>query len=202
MVLGGVAAVSLLATGATYEAAARHYPYRDFPLPGRLIDIGGRRIQLNCLGSGSPTVVFEAGLDTYGSLSWSAVQSKVSKVTRACSYSRAGIMWSDPHKGLFSAKGVADGLHAALSNAGEQGPFVMVGHSLGGPYVMTFTKYYGSDVAGIVFVDASHPDQVQILKPVAPDMADPMPLTYKLGASLAWSGALRVGAALSMQAQP
>jgi pimeloyl-ACP methyl ester carboxylesterase len=67
---------------------------------------------------------------------------------------------------------------------------------------MTFTKYYGSDVAGIVFVDASHPDQVQILKPVAPDMADPMPLTYKLCASLAWTGALRVGAALSMQAQP
>lgn len=64
-----------------------------------------------------------------------------------------------------------DDLHAALSNAGEQGPFVMVGHSLGGPYVMTFTKYYGPDVAGIVFVDASHPDQVRFLKPVAPEMA-------------------------------
>lgn len=71
------------------------------------MDIGGRRIQLNCSSYGSLTVVFEAGLDTYGSLSWSAVQGKISKVTRACSYSRAGIMWSDSRKGLFSAKGVA-----------------------------------------------------------------------------------------------
>jgi pimeloyl-ACP methyl ester carboxylesterase len=69
-------------------------------------------------------------------------------------------MWSDAHAGPQTGKNVAEDLHLALEKAGEHPPFVMVGHSLGGPYIMIYTKYFGSDVAGLVFVDASHPDQV------------------------------------------
>lgn len=175
-------------TGSAYELIQRHEAKRDFPPVGALVDIGGRRIQLDCRGTGSPTVVFESGLDINGSLSWTAVQGTVAKTTRACSYSRAGIMWSDTSSGPQNGKTTADDLHKTLSAAGEHGPFVLVGHSLGGPYIMTYTKYYGQDVVGLVFVDASHPDQVERLKAVMPQQNA---FLDKFLVSLAWTGALR-----------
>ena len=146
-----------------YKILGRRRAARDFPPPGKMVDIGGRRIQLDCRGTGSPTVIFESGLDICGSLSWSAVHDEIAKTTRACAYSRAGIMWSDTHDAPQNAKSIAEDLHATLSKAGEQGPFVLVGHSMGGPYIMTYTKYFGAEVAGLVFVDAAHPEQVQRL---------------------------------------
>jgi len=157
--LATVVAFAIL-VGAGYETAGRHNAARNFPPPGKLVDIGGRRIQIDCRGTGTPTVVFEAGLDMGGSLSWAGVHDSIATTTRACAYSRAGIMWSDPAPGAQSGKSVANDLHSALSKAGEHPPYVLVGHSLGGPYAMIYTKYFGADVAGLVFVDASHPDQV------------------------------------------
>lgn len=150
----------LLIVGIIYENLGRRNAAQNFPPPGKLVDIGGRHIQLDCRGSGSPTIVFQSGSDTAGSLSWSAVHDEIAKTTRACAYSRAGIMWSDPHDAPQLAKSIAEDLHAALKNANEKGPFVLVGHSLGGPYNMVYTKYFGADVAGLVFVDTSHPDQI------------------------------------------
>lgn len=178
----------VVASGSGYELYERHVVKKNFPPPGELVDIGERQVQLDCIGTGSPTVVFESGLDISGSLSWSAVQASVAKTTRACSYSRAGIMWSDPRRGPQDAKAIADDLHRVLSAAGERAPFVLVGQSLGGPYIMTYTKYYGAEVAGLVFVDATHPDQVQQLKAVMPP-SDPK--LAKLGASLTWTGLIR-----------
>ena len=157
--LGAVIALVML-VGASYEAAGRRSAARDFPPPGKLVDIGGRRLQLDCRGTGTPTVVFEDGLDMGGSLSWSGVHDSIAKTTRACAYSRAGVMWSDPTPGAQTGKRIADDLHTLLNKAGERPPHVLVAHSLGGPYAMIYTKYFGSDVAGLVFVDASHPDQV------------------------------------------
>ena len=193
----GVAAiVSLIVlvtiVGVVYEMASRSRAAREFPPQGKLVDIGGRRIQLDCRGTGSPTVVFEAGLDINGSLSWSAVHDEIAKTTRACAYSRAGIMWSDPKDGPQNGKTIAEDLHATLARAGEQPPFVMVGHSLGGPYIMTYTKYFGQDVAGLVFVDASHPDQVRRFKAVTSYSPSSMIMLIKAGAAFAWSGAVRL----------
>ncbi|HKT97602.1 MAG TPA: alpha/beta hydrolase [Paraburkholderia sp.] len=191
--------VFAIAFGSGDEAWQRHQTRKNFPPPGELVDIGGRRIQLYCVGTGSPTVVFESGLDISGSLSWAAVQAPVAKTTRTCSYSRAGIMWSDPDEGAWNTRSVADDLRSALATTGEHAPFVMVGQSLGGPYIMTYTKYYGDQVAGMVFVDASHPDQVQRLKSVMP----PTDATLaKLGASLAWTGAVRALAPTLVQQAP
>ncbi|QBR02374.1 alpha/beta hydrolase [Paraburkholderia pallida] len=180
--------VLVTASGSTYEAYERHLITQRFPPPGELVDMGDRKIQLYCIGTGSPTVVFESGLDINGALSWSAVLPSVAAKSRACSYSRAGIMWSGPSKAAHDAKAVAEDLHQALRIAGEHGPFVLVGQSLGGPYIMTYTKYYGADVAGLVFVDASHPDQVKELQTVMPP---PDPKVAEIGASLAWSGLVR-----------
>ncbi len=125
-------------------------------------------MHLDCRGSGSPTVIFESGLDTSGSLSWSLVHDEIAKTTRACAYDRAGMMWSDPRPNTNNiGKAIADDLNATLTTAGEQGPFVMVGHSFGGPYVTIFTKYYGDSVAGLVLVDTSHPEQVERMKGLA-----------------------------------
>ncbi|UEC01731.1 alpha/beta fold hydrolase [Burkholderia vietnamiensis] len=191
--------VLLLIAGSAYERIGRHQAASKFPPPGKMVDIGGRKIQLDCRGSGSPTVVFEAGLDIGGSLSWSAVHDPVAQHTRACAYSRAGMMWSDPANGLMNAKRVAEDLHAALEKAGEHAPFVLVGHSLGGPYIMTYTKYFDTDVKGLVFVDASHPDQTQRLRTVMPEAENGL---FKVAASLGWSGALRVAAPILLQQSP
>jgi pimeloyl-ACP methyl ester carboxylesterase len=192
----GVAIVSLILlvtiVGVVYEMLGRSRAARDFPPQGTLVDIGGRRMQLDCRGTGSPTVIFEAGLDINGSLSWSAVHDEIAKTTRACAYSRAGIMWSDPKDGPQNAKTVAEDLHATLVKAGEKPPFVLVGHSLGGPYIMTYTKYFGADVAGLVFVDASHPDQVQRAKAMSSYTPSSMMMLIKAGAAFAWVGAVRI----------
>lgn len=187
--------------GVVYEMMGRSRAAREFPPQGQLVDIGGRRIQLDCRGTGSPTVIFESGLDINGSLSWSAVHDEVAKTTRACAYSRAGIMWSDPKDGPQNAKTIAEDLHATLVKAGEKPPFVLVGHSLGGPYIMTYTKYFGADVAGLVFVDASHPDQVQRFKAVTSHAPSSMIMLIKAGAAFAWTGAVRI-APLSSKGVP
>jgi len=189
-----IASLILLATfvGVVYEMTSRARAAREFPPQGTLVDIGGRRMQLDCRGSGSPTVVFESGLDINGSLSWSAVHDEIAKTTRTCAYSRAGIMWSDPKDGPQNAKTIAEDLHATLVNAGEKTPFILVGHSLGGPYIVTYTKYFGSEVAGLVFVDASHPDQVQRFKAVTSYSPSDMISLIKAGVAFAWTGAVRM----------
>lgn len=199
----GIFSLVMLATivGITYEMSGRKQAARDFPPLGKLVDIGGRRIQLDCRGYGSPIVVFESGLDMNGSLSWSAVHDEIAKTTRACAYSRAGIMWSDPHDTIQNGKSIAEDLHATLSKAGEQGPFVLVGHSLGGPYIMTYTKYFGQEVAGLVFVDASHPDQVERFNAVTSSSPSSMIMMLKAGATLAWTGVVRA-APLSLKGMP
>lgn len=192
----GIGVLAVLAaailTGAVYEMWARHRIAAEFPARGVLVDIGGRRIHLDCRGSGAPIVVFESGLDVYGSLSWSAVQDEVARTTRACSYDRAGILWSDRSNGARDGAAIADDLHKALQAAGEQGPYVMVGHSLGGPYVMSFAKQFGADVAGLVFVDASHPDQQRRLKEATGQQVEESMAGPKLLAALAWTGLPRL----------
>lgn len=186
-----VLAAAILA-GSAYEMWARQRVAAEFPAPGALVDIGGRRIHLDCRGSGAPIVVFEAGLDVYGSLSWSAVQEPVARTTRACSYDRAGIMWSDRASGARDGAAVASDLRQALQAAGEQGPYVMVGHSLGGPYVMTFTNRFGGEVAGVVFVDASHPDQQSRMQEAVGRSVEESLAGPKLLAAVAWTGLPRL----------
>lgn len=190
--LGFLALIALVTvTGVLYEKSGRRQAAQEYPPPGKLVDIGGRRIQLDCRGSGSPTVIFESGLDMSGSLSWAMVHDEIAKKTRACAYSRAGIMWSDPTNLHQNGKSIAEDLHATLSKAGEQGPFVLVGHSLGGPYIMTYTKYFGQDVAGLVFVDASHPDQMKLSNGEVPTELKLMEFKNRLSSALNWAGVVR-----------
>jgi len=152
--------------GIISEHFAKKQALIDFPPTGRLIDIGKRKIHLDCRGEGSPVVIFESGFDTSGSLSWSLVHSEIAKTTRACAYDRAGMMWSDSRSKdqNFLGRAIANDLNNTLTKAGEKPPYVLVGHSFGGVYITIFTKYFASKVAGVVFVDTSHPDQVEIFR--------------------------------------
>jgi len=164
-----------------------------------MVDIGGRRIQLDCRGAGSPTVVFEAGLSVDGSLSWSAVQPKIAVHTRACAYSRAGVMWSDPSNAPPGAAQAVRDLRTALANAGERGPFVLVGQSLGGLYSLGFIRDFGAEVAGLVLVDPSHPEQVER---VASFMTESRSMRSRIGVALAPFGVLRAAAPVLLPQAP
>jgi pimeloyl-ACP methyl ester carboxylesterase len=189
--LVAIAVVGLLA-GAVYEHRARAHVVAQYPPRGKLVDMGGRRMQIDCRGNGLPVVVFEAGRDMQGSLSFYQVHDRVATFTRACAYSRAGILWSDPKAPPNTAKGAARDLHSLLLAAGEQGPFVLVGHSAGGPGILVYTKYYPAQVSGLVFVDATHPQTFQRIAAV-PGLRRPQLGTWdKFVRAFAWAGSIRL----------
>lgn len=126
--------------------------------PGQLVDIGGTRLHVNCSGTGSPVVVLEAGFPG-SSLDWTLVQPGVAEFTRVCSYDRAGFGWSEKGKEPRSSAQIADDLKALLVKADISGPYVLVGHSMGGLYARAFVRKFPETVIGIVLVDATHEDQ-------------------------------------------
>lgn len=123
--------------------------------PGKLIDVGGgRRMHLVCEGSGTPTVVFESGSGE-GWYSWTLVQPEIARTMRACSYDRAGVGFSDPRTGERTVSVLNADLHELLKRSGEKGPYVLVGHSIGGILVRRYAARYPEDVAGVVLVDSA-----------------------------------------------
>jgi pimeloyl-ACP methyl ester carboxylesterase len=152
--------------GVVFEQLKRRALGREFPPIGQMVEFDGRRSHLYCLGQGSPTVVLEAGLDISGSQAWKTVQPRIAKDTRVCSYDRAGILWSEPRPEPRDAKRIAEELHGLLTAASVASPYVMVGHSLGGLLVRVYKQQFPGDVAGIVLVDSSHPEQFERYPPV------------------------------------
>ena len=149
--------VVLACIGAIYQWVASNRDRRLNPPPGRLVDVGGYRMHIYCIGEGSPTVILDSGLsDSW--LSWYKVQPDVGQFTRVCSYDRAGLGWSDPSPKSRTSKVFAEELHTLLENAGVTPPFVLVGHSMGGYNVRMFATLYRPEVVGMVLVDATHPD--------------------------------------------
>src|SRR5947209_7028455 len=127
----------------------------DLKPPGKLVDLGGHRLHVNCKGTEQPTVVVENGLGDF-SFDWSLVQSRVSAFARICTYDRAGYAWSDPGPKPRTFAQLNLELRDALSKLGEKGPFVLVGHSYGGPVLRNFARVYPAAAGGMVFVDAAH----------------------------------------------
>lgn len=156
--LVGIAAVAL-ACGVGYEQWSRAKAARDYPPAGTMIEFDGARSHIHCIGAGSPTVVFESGLDIGGSWSWHSVHEDVAAFTRSCAYDRAGVLWSEPREGLRDGHRITHELHALLAVADEHGPYVMVGHSLGGLLIRVFDHDFAGEAVGFVLVDSSHPEQ-------------------------------------------
>ena len=169
--------------GAAYLTVEPSPPHRitrldlaEAPAPpsptGRRVDIGGRALYLDCTGDGGPTVVLEGGIAS----DWAAVQPFVAGFTRVCSYDRPDSpgSYSDPTPER-AAQEVVDDLHAMLDAAGEPGPYVLVGHSLGGLYVQLFAYQHPDDVAGLVLVDPTPEEFPARLAQMLRSLGTPVP---------------------------
>jgi pimeloyl-ACP methyl ester carboxylesterase len=143
---------ALSAFGGGYQTIRESLDRRMVAAPGQLVDLGGYRLHLNCVGSGGPTVILESGLGETAAY-WGWISTAVAHDTKVCVYDRAGRGWSDPVSVPQDGAAVARDLHVLLDRAHVPGPYVLVGHSSGAQYVRIFAGRYPEQVAGMVLLD-------------------------------------------------
>lgn len=131
-------------------------------IPGRLVDIGGHRLHIYCVGEGVPSIIFDSGVGGF-SLEWSRVQNVLARRTRVCAYDRAGYGWSDLGPLPRTSERITRELHTLLERAGVAGPYIIAGHSFGGYNAQLFARNYPDQTAGLVLIDSSHPEQIERL---------------------------------------
>ncbi|MCB0110021.1 MAG: alpha/beta fold hydrolase [Caldilineaceae bacterium] len=150
----GLVFLGFLLVGFVYEHVAEQSYGKNHNPPGQLFQVGDHQLHIHCTGSGSPTVVLEAGLGetSYSMAGW--IAPAVAQATRVCVYDRAGYGWSEAASGPRDGEAVTTDLHALLAQAQEKGPYVLAGHSTGGVYVRVFAAHYPEEVAGMVLLDS------------------------------------------------
>jgi pimeloyl-ACP methyl ester carboxylesterase len=151
-----VGVLALLAVGGAGETGIEATDGSRSPNGGQLVDVGGHKLFIACNGTGSPTVVLEGGLGQ-GSDYFALIAREVATTTRVCTYDRAGHGRSDPTTGPHDGMAIARDLHALLAASGNQGPYILAGHSAGGAYVPFFAAAYPGEVAGLVLLDSMSP---------------------------------------------
>ncbi|WP_041934163.1 alpha/beta fold hydrolase [Gloeothece verrucosa] len=157
--------VLLLLTGIIYQRISLDRETRHDPPPGRLVDVGGYKLHLNCVGQGSPTVIMDYGLGGLSPL-WGLIEPQVAQWTQVCTYDRAGYGWSDPSQFPRTSEQMVEELHRLLTQAEINPPYILVGHSLGGLNMRLFASLYPEQVAGLVLVDAVPANVYSRLSPV------------------------------------
>jgi pimeloyl-ACP methyl ester carboxylesterase len=183
--VAGFFIVALLG-GLIYEKVSENGDAARFPAPGQLYEVGGRKLHLTCEGSGSPTVVLEAG-GSSTSTQWGPVQEQLAEFSRVCSYDRAGFGWSDPSSDELSFENGARDLNALLAAAEVPGPYILVGHSKGGFHVRTFARLYPDDVSGVLLLDANEEEHTFPMM----EMLNKQAASGRLSALLARFGVVR-----------
>jgi pimeloyl-ACP methyl ester carboxylesterase len=186
-----VIALGLVVIGAVYESVAEASDVRAYPPPGQMVDVGGYRLHINCTGTGSPTVVIDAGLGDWSTM-WGFVQPGVAKTTRVCTYDRAGMGWSEAGPLPRDAQHLANELHTLLHNANIPGPYVMVGHSMGGLPIRVFVHDYSSEVAGVVLIESMSPKQFTQSSVDAQSQSESLSRPFSFPAMLARFGIVRL----------
>lgn len=176
--VGLATAALFLLAGVTYQAMAVWNDSRAFPPVGRLIDVAGRTMHLNCTGAGAVTVVLESGLGGTW-MDWALVQPDVAAFARVCSYDRAGMGWSEPGAQPRDSASIAAELESLLRAAGERTPYLLVGHSVGGYHVRVFVGRYPDLVSGVLLVDSAHPEMFERLPPDATGELDSLAVQFR-----------------------
>lgn len=137
----------------------------DVPAPGRLLDVGGFNMHLNCKGqknNDQPTVIIATGLGVSSPRYHWLVES-LSSTVHVCVYDRTGMGWSERSNEPYRTDQISQNLHILLRNAGLKAPYVLAGHSYGGLVIRAYAKKYPDEVAGLAFLDSSHPDQTKVM---------------------------------------
>jgi pimeloyl-ACP methyl ester carboxylesterase len=153
-----LACVVIGAAGAAYSALSLQHYRKIAVVPGKLYDVDGFPMHLYCTGQGTPAIVLDSGLGDDFTI-WVKVQPALSKVTRVCSYDRAGFGWSQERPGVRDANAITAELHQLVSVARIERPFILMGHSIAGLYLRSYASHYLTDLAGLVFVDGATPLQ-------------------------------------------
>ena len=166
-----IVALALASVGGGYQTIGDAAAAQANPMPGQLIDVGDHRLHLYCTGSGSPTVVLEAGGGAMSS-DFGLIAPAVAGNTRVCVYDRAGRGWSESAQTAPHGIQIATDLHTLLQRAQVPGPYVLAGHSFGGLYVQTFAALYPSEVAGMVLIDSTTRDAEAPGYAVRPSVVD------------------------------
>jgi pimeloyl-ACP methyl ester carboxylesterase len=152
LLLVAVLVAILLALGMLYQRVGVSRERRRFSPPGTLINVGGHRLHVTCIGDGSPVVMLESGIAA-SSLSWAAVQPEIAKFTRVCAYDRAGLAWSDAPSCPRTFSRIVDELSAVLADIAPRERHLLVGHSFGSFVVRAYAARHAERVAGLVLVD-------------------------------------------------
>jgi len=155
LLIGIILIAVLLVAGNIVQRRATAADFERFPAPGQLVDVDGRQMHIFCQGNGSPTIIADAGNGDF-SLTWGLVQPEVAQHTRICVYDRAGYGWSEASPEPRTAQQMTAELHTLLQNAEIEGPYILVGHSLGGFNVRMYASLHPEEVVGMVLVDAAH----------------------------------------------
>ncbi len=202
LLVGFAVIVALLVlAGLVFQQVGCARDARRFPPPGQLVDVGGYRLHICSTGEGTPAVVMDSGFPG-SSLSWTFVQPEVAKFTRACSYDRAGLGWSDAGPIPRTSREIVEELHALLLNARIDQPYVLIGHSFGTFTVRLYASTYPDEVAGMVLVDPIHPgDWLQMTEAGKRKLTGAVGLS-RYGAILARLGVARLVAALARLGTP
>jgi pimeloyl-ACP methyl ester carboxylesterase len=183
----GILFVVLIGSGAIYQVAASRGDADRYPMPGEVVNAGEHELHLRVMGEGDTTVVLEAGLGSMAA-QWLNVQPELAQHTRVVAYDRAGMGWSAQSDQPKDAAHIADQLYTALQNADIGGPYLVVGHSIGGLYVRVFADRYADEVVGMVLVDASHTEQFDRID----DFSEPSGRFERIVGGLAHIGAPRL----------
>lgn len=189
-------ALALPVIGALYQGLSSLYDHFAYPPPGQMVDVNGTRLHLYCLGEGSPTVILEAGLGD-NVLGWELVHARLAESTRVCAYDRAGLGWSESRNRVIPSEEVAQILHSLLQEADIPGPYILVGHSMGGLHVRSFARLYPAEVTGLVLVDSSHENQLDAAH--ADETIENILLPLKACQALAPFGVTRLFRAITSQ---
>ena len=163
-----VLVAATLAVSSATNAIVMQIFWATHPAPGSFYLVHGHKMHLYCTGSGSPAIVLEAGWGVSTPVvGWGNIQADLAQITRVCSYDRAGLGWSEPQPGAGDADHTAANLHELLTQAGVNGPIVLMSHSWGGIYVRDYMTHYPANVAGLILLDSSTPDQQKRFAAVA-----------------------------------
>lgn len=158
----GLLLVAAIAVAFVVQARRDARIREQHPPPGQFVDLGGHRLHYRLFGEGPVTFVLEAGGGEYGA-TWQGIEDELGAIGRVFAYDRAGMGWSEEGPHPRSISRLTEELHTALENAAIPGPYVVVGHSLGGAIATLFAMEYPEQVAGLLLLDPSHKDQVRRL---------------------------------------